>query len=267
MKNNDVTILDGDETNTCSKDCVMSSKINKKCSSIVENDEQGRCYRTCPYECLNTSSSSSCKYDSECMGCGVSKFRVNCDGTLKPEWGDNTTLDDKEKKSNKLKKSNKINIAKNINSVPYIDPEEPVENSTEDIKPECCGDINYHYYMLNSNPSGSILDDIARSGGIISNKLQNGINNAIAYRNKITSSPTYNSDYNYGAPGTKFPTDSQGALEQYTVKYETRPSVTGMFNVTGPLGANIGMYGNHLEGCNCPVEDYQPKETQLIEQR
>ena len=34
--------------------------------------------------------------------------------------------------------------------------------------------------------------------------------------------------------------------------YEDRPSVTGMFQDTGPLGANIGQYGTHIKGCNCP---------------
>ena len=275
---------DGDESSSCTRGCSSPSKIYGNCSSKVEKDEQGRCYKTCPYECPSSDSYSSCRYDSECSGCGVTKFRVNCDGTLNPEWGDDTPLDDdinkikrprnlpnykpsspadeqsrttssqnnKDGQSSKTITPSKVNVSENINSLPYIDPEEPIENSSSEIKPECCGDIHYHYYMLNSNPSGGALNDIARAGGTVSNKLQNGINNAILYRDKVRSSPNYDSAYNYGVPGSQFPTDSEGALQQFTVKYKTRPSVTGMFNNDGPLGANIGMYGNHLQGCNCP---------------
>ena len=42
------------------------------------------------------------------------------------------------------------------------------------------------------------------------------------------------------------------SFKQFTVNYEERPSVTGMFQVGGPLGASIGQYGTHIKGCNCP---------------
>jgi len=279
---------DSDESISCTRGCSPAKKIYGNCNSKVEKDNQGRCYKTCPYECPNSESYSSCRYDSECSGCGVTRFRVNCDGSLNPEWGDDTTLDNpvinNTKQPQRLQKytgfgpsdemaktadfqnnkdgldtkdidPDKINVSEHINSMPYIDPQDPIENSTTDIKPECCGDIHYHYYMMNPNPSGSTLDDISRAGGIISNKLQDGVHNAVRRQKQIRDSSKYNSAYNYGVPGSEFPTDAEGALQQFTVKYKERPSVTGMFEVNGPLGANIGMYGNHLQGCNCPPAD------------
>ena len=46
-----------------------------------------------------------------------------------------------------------------------------------------------------------------------------------------------------------FPRESEST---YAVKYTCRPSTTGVFIDCGPLGANIGCYGNRLEGCDCP---------------
>ena len=151
-----------------------------------------------------------------------------------------------------LSETQASNLVNNLNMIPYIPPENAKMTNCGKIQPECCGDIHYHYYYSNPNPSGSILDEISRSGGILSNKIQNGVQQAENAMNQIRSSSNYNSAYNFGIPGTQFPTDSKGAVQQFRVKYETRPSVTGMFNVTGPLGANIGNYGSGIKGCNCP---------------
>ena len=143
------------------------------------------------------------------------------------------------------------NLARNTNDTPYINPDEN-EESIDIIRPGSCGDIHFHYYDMNSNPSGNALESLARAGGILSNKMQNGVDKAVDQQNALQNSPNYNSAYNFGAPGTKFPTDEQGQIKQFTVNYEDRPSVTGMFQDTGPLGANIGQYGTHIKGCNCP---------------
>ena len=120
------------------------------------------------------------------------------------------------------------------------------------IKPGACGDIHFHYYEMNSNPSGGLLNSLARAGGLIQNQMQNGIQNSNNKQDELKSSPDYNSAYNYGAPGSQFPTDEQGQIKQYNVKYTDRPSITGIFQDKGPLGANIGQYGTHIKGCNCP---------------
>ena len=152
-----------------------------------------------------------------------------------------------------IKKANEINtrLARNTNNMPYINPDENGDN-IDIIRPGCCGDIHFHYYDMNSNPSGNALESLARAGGILSNKMQNGVQKAMNNQKAVQNSKGYNSAYNYGAPGTQFPTDAQGALKQFTVNYEERPSITGMFQVGGPLGANIGQYGTHIKGCNCP---------------
>tara|TARA_B100000925_G_scaffold289339_1_gene272015 strand:+ start:4042 stop:5019 length:978 start_codon:yes stop_codon:yes gene_type:complete len=278
------------EKDNCMTGCKAPTQLYGNCSSQIEKDENGNCYKTCPYECSDASPYANCKYDSQCMGCGFKKFRVNCDGSINPEWGDNSIIEDNSdlskihtpkplqtfeasnpsdgnkdmsdyqskldsKKGNielpdSIKNDND-NLAKNTNSTPYINPDENNGNLDE-VKPGCCGDIHFHYYDMNSNPSGGNIYSVARGGGILSNRMQNGIQNAEDYKKSVENSSDHNSGYNYGAPGTQFPTDSQGALKQFTVDYEERPSVTGMFQVGGPLGANIGQYGNHIKGCNCP---------------
>jgi len=285
------------EKENCVSGCREPTQLYGNCSSQVEKDENGNCYKTCPYECSDSSPYANCRYDSQCIGCGFKKFRVNCDGSINPEWGDDSILsdgnldkivtpkplqtfevsnpgddsqanndmqatkdgkmreDDLPEYEKELTKGSYIedndNIAKNTNNTPYLNPDEN-DISLDIIKPRSCGDIHFHYYNMNANPSGNVLDSVARSGGILSNKLENGIKNAVNEQNATQNSPNYNSAYNYGAPGTKFPTDEQGQIKQYTVNYEDRPSITGIFQDTGPLGANIGQYGTHIKGCNCP---------------
>ncbi len=268
----------------CMDGCNPPEKLYGNCSNKIEKDSDGNCYKTCPYECNDSSPYSNCRYDTQCMGCGFKKFRINCDGSINPEWSDNTSLDDQsnldninqpnplqqydssgpqdENQSNQDMATSKDGkkgsitqpgdfVTENINDTPYINPEESMEDLSK-IQPGCCGDIHFHYYNVNSNPSGNSLDSMIRSGGMIENRLQNGIQNAVDYQNNLQNSSDYNSAYNYGAPGTQFPTDEQGQISQYRVKYEDRPSVTGLFDDTGPLGANIGQYGTHIKGCNCP---------------
>lgn len=287
------------DKDNCMSGCNAPTQLYGNCSSQVEKDENGNCYKTCPYECSDSSPYANCRYDSQCTGCGFKKFRVNCDGSINPEWGDNSVIEDnsglskinkpqplqtfkasspsdntQDNEDHELKKDGKEgktdlpeyksqltkgsyiendndNLAKNTNSTPYINPDEKAGNSDE-IKPGSCGDIHFHYYDMNSNPSGGNIDSVARAGGMLSNKMQNGIQVTQDNQNSLQNSSNYNSKYNYGSPGTQFPTDSQGAVKQFTVDYKERPSVTGMFQVGGPLGANIGQYGNHIKGCNCP---------------
>ena len=285
------------EKQDCMTGCRNPTQLYGNCSSEIEKDENGNCYKKCPYECSDSSPYANCRYDSQCMGCGFKKFRVNCDGSINPEWGDNSVLNENNldkiitpkplptfetssphdddqsnedmqtsKDSNKdandlpeykteLTKGSYIddndNLATNTNSTPYINPDDNDENLNI-IKPGCCGDIHFHYYNMNPNPSGNAIDSMARAGGILSNKMQNGVQNSINQQNATENSPNYNSAYNYGAPGTQFPTNAQGKINQFAVKYEDRPSITGIFEDTGPLGANIGQYGTHIKGCNCP---------------
>lgn len=285
------------EKENCMTGCKQPTQLYGNCSSQVEKDANGNCYKTCPYECSDASPYANCRYDSQCIGCGFKKFRVNCDGSINPEWGNNTVLngnnldkivtpkplqtfeisspndeaqkdddmqttkdgkmgeDELPQYEKELTKGSYIkdndNLAINTNSTPYINPDESGEDLNI-IRPGSCGDIHFHYYNMNANPSGEGLDSVARLGGILSNQLENGIQNSIKTQNAIKNSPNYNSAYNYGAPGTHFPTDEQGQIKQYTVNYEDRPSITGIFQDTGPLGANIGQYGTHIKGCNCP---------------
>lgn len=44
--------------------------------------------------------------------------------------------------------------------------------------------------------------------------------------------------YNYGEPDSKT-SNSQEMMKQFKVKYPTRKSVTGMFNINGPFPYNI----------------------------
>ena len=285
------------EKQSCMEGCREPTQLYGNCSSKIEKDENGNCYKNCPYECSDSSPYANCRYDSQCMGCGFKKFRVNCDGSINPEWGDNSVLsnnnldkivtpkplqkfdlsspkdDDQANEDMQATKDGKKdseelpdnyqeltkgsyvednnNLARNTNNTPYINPDEN-EESIDIIRPGSCGDIHFHYYDMNSNPSGNALDSLARAGGILSNKMQNGVDKAVNQQNALQNSSNYNSAYNYGAPGTQFPSDEQGQVKQFAVNYEDRPTVTGMFQDTGPLGANIGQYGTHIKGCNCP---------------
>jgi len=56
--------------------------------------------------------------------------------------------------------------------------------------------------------------------------------------------------YNYGEPGSNDNTSVE-MIKTYNVKYPKRPSLTGIYTDTGPLGANIGCYDSQTQGCNC----------------
>lgn len=107
--------------------------------------------------------------------------------------------------------------------------------------------LNKPIIQINYNPSSAINTNEytppPRAGGIVSSDVTNA----------ITSSESNDSSaYNYGAPGTESPTDSMGQVDQYAVEYKERPSVTGMFTDTGPMGANIGAFED-LHDCNCVI--------------
>jgi len=40
---------------------------------------------------------------------------------------------------------------------------------------------------------------------------------------------------------------------KFVVKYDCRPSLTGVYEDCGPYSWNIGDYGNKLTGCECPL--------------
>ena len=82
------------EKQSCMGGCREPTQLYGNCSSQIEKDDNGNCYKTCPYECSDSSPYANCRYDSQCMGCGFKKFRVNCDGSINPEWGDNSVLSD-----------------------------------------------------------------------------------------------------------------------------------------------------------------------------
>ena len=95
----------------------------------------------------------------------------------------------------------------------------------------------------NSSSSRSESINPPRAGGIISSEVID----------QITSNESNdNSKYNYGAPESNTSTDSMGQISQYEVVYKERPSVTGMFTETGPMGANIGAFED-LHDCNCVI--------------
>lgn len=56
--------------------------------------------------------------------------------------------------------------------------------------------------------------------------------------------------YNYGEPGSTENPNSE-MIKIFSVKYPKRPSLTGIYTDTGPLGANIGCYDSQTQGCNC----------------
>jgi hypothetical protein len=82
--------IEGYDNSDCDG-CSGANEIYGNCSSEVEKDENGNCYKKCPYKC-NDYSGNNCKYDLDCKDCGSNKFRVNCDGSINPQWGDNTIL-------------------------------------------------------------------------------------------------------------------------------------------------------------------------------
>lgn len=67
---------------------------------------------------------------------------------------------------------------------------------------------------------------------------------------KKTTIETMGDVYNYGAPGSKENASAE-MIKIYRVNYAKRPSLTGIYTDTGPLGANIGCYDSQTQGCNC----------------
>lgn len=67
---------------------------------------------------------------------------------------------------------------------------------------------------------------------------------------KKTTIETMGDVYNYGAPGSKENVNAE-MIKIYRVNYAKRPSLTGIYTDTGPLGANIGCYDSQTQGCNC----------------
>ena len=108
--------------------------------------------------------------------------------------------------------------------------------------------LNKSIVQINYHPSSAINTNEytppPRAGGIISSEVTD--------QTVPTSQSNDSSAYNYGVPGTEFPTDSMGQVDQYAVEYKERPSVTGMFTETGPMGANIGAFED-LHDCNCVI--------------
>ena len=56
--------------------------------------------------------------------------------------------------------------------------------------------------------------------------------------------------YNYGEPESSESPSSE-MIRIFNVKYPKRPSLTGIYTETGPLGANIGCYDSQTQACNC----------------
>lgn len=63
------------EGEACPKGCNRPTRITGNCSQIYKEDD-GRCYKLCPYEC--TDPMSECGYNECCEGCGKVKIYVDC---------------------------------------------------------------------------------------------------------------------------------------------------------------------------------------------
>ena len=57
------------------------------------------------------------------------------------------------------------------------------------------------------------------------------------------------STFNYGEPGSTENTSAE-MIKTYQIEYPKRPSLTGIYTESGPLGANIGCYDSQTQGCN-----------------
>ena len=76
--------------------CGKPNKMYGNCTSTINKDDNGNCYKKCPYKC-NDYSGNNCQNDLDCKECGSTNFRINCDGTINPQWGDNTILGNNNK--------------------------------------------------------------------------------------------------------------------------------------------------------------------------
>lgn len=63
------------EGKSCPKGCNRPTRITGNCSQIYKEDD-GRCYKLCPFEC--TDPMSDCGYNECCEGCGKVKIYVDC---------------------------------------------------------------------------------------------------------------------------------------------------------------------------------------------
>ena len=76
-----------------------------------------------------------------------------------------------------------------------------------------------------------------------------GISFLLQY-NKPVILETMKSAFNYGEPGSTENVQSE-MIKTYKVEYAKRPSLSGIYTETGPLGANIGCYDSQTQACNC----------------
>ena len=64
------------DANRCLKGCVKPTSINGNCKTDIITDENGNCFKECPYTCPNAF--DECQYDHLCSTCGFEQIEVQC---------------------------------------------------------------------------------------------------------------------------------------------------------------------------------------------
>lgn len=122
----------------CPKGCNRPTQITGNCSQIYKEDD-GRCYKLCPFEC--TDPMSECGYDECCEGCGKVKIYVDC------------------------KTGEALNMGPDLN-----DPTQETNYAASSIN---TGTTN----SSKRDIQGSVLDDEARDTEVAANTAQTSVQN------------------------------------------------------------------------------------------
>lgn len=71
--------------------CVKPKSMYGNCSDTIHKDDKNNCFIECPYVCEKLNFSKDfCKYDVDCSDCGITKFKIDCNGSLNEIYGNNT---------------------------------------------------------------------------------------------------------------------------------------------------------------------------------
>jgi len=204
----------------CAKGCAAPVAPDAPtCEEKLYKDGTGRCYRKCSYMCMDA---NSCTDNTCCSGCGGKMFPVDCQsGTFTPLSQQYMSFNGKEVNGGPSYPVGMLvpNVAQYGKRVQVI---HPTTLMREELFPANYAAMHYSSSLLAANPEAP---------------------------------PQLEFD---GMPIPPASHPCPTCKDPFPPDYKCRPSLTGMFTDCGPYGLNVGRYGNHLTGCNCPVHSHSP---------
>lgn len=250
----DIKCVEGEP---CPKGCNYPTKILSNCETKIYKEDNGKCYKLCPYEC--TDPTAECAYNECCENCGKVKVYVNC----KTGKANNTgpDLNDPTQKTNhsgSTINTGKTNTSKNDIQGSLVDdettppPKPPPKPTLKPTIPPSTEDdqslpqtIEYHnhYYGLTSPTNTCVKTPMVpntqttqkgtpnpyRQGGDISNQLDD---QTCTMEKGLSQKQDASTIMNYGAYGTsKTPNTSQTSATGMYNEDTTTPGFNSLYSI------------------------------------